>query len=177
MKPLQIMRTSPNHDELIELFKKEENLRLKERYQALYLLCEGNNCTEVGKIIKRSRRTILNWLHAFNKGGLDAIVPILPPGRIPSLTQEQKAKLQDDVSTHPRELGYEFSNWEAKSVAFHIDKKFNVELSTRQANRLLHELGFTLQRPRYRFKKADPKQKEEFIQQFQKKWTLSTHMM
>ncbi len=52
MKPLQIMRTSPNHDELIELFKKEENLRLKERYQALYLLCEGKNCTEVGKIIK-----------------------------------------------------------------------------------------------------------------------------
>ena len=149
------------------------NLRLKERYQALYLLFEDNNCTEVAKIIKRSRRTILNWLHAFNKGGLDAIVPILPPGRIPSLTQEQKAKLQDDVSTHPRELGYEFSNWEAKSVAFHIDKKFNVELSARQANRLLHELGFTLQRPRYRFKKAKPKQKEEFIQQFQKKWILS----
>jgi len=177
MKPLQITRKSPNHDGLVELYKKEENLRLKERYQALYLLCERNNCTKVAKTLKRSRRTILNWLHAFNEGGLDAIVPTLPPGRSSRLTKEQKAKLRNDVLTHPRDLGYEFSNWEAKSVAFHISKKFDVELGARQAHRLLHELGFTLQRPRYRFKKADPKRQEEFIQKFQKKWVLSNLKM
>jgi len=102
MRSLQITRKSPDHDGLIDLYKKEENPRLKERYQALYLLCEGNNCTKVAKIIKRSRRTILNWLH---------------------------------------------------------------------------ELGFTLQRPRYRFKKADPKQQVKFIQEFQKKWVLSNLKM
>ncbi len=177
MKPLQITRKSPNHDEMVEYYRKEEDLRLKERYQALYLLCEGNNCTEVAKIIKRSRRTVLNLLHAFNKGGLDAIVPILPPGRASRLTKEQKVILRDDVCTHPHELGYEFSNWEAKSVAFHISKKFDVELGARQAHRLLHELGFTLQRPKYRFKKADPKQQVKFIYQFQKKWILSNPTM
>jgi len=173
MKPLQITRNSPDHDDLVELYRKEGNPRKKERYQALYLLCEGNNCTEVAKILKRSRRTILNWLHAFDEGGLDGIVPTLPPGRPSRLTDEQKVVLRDDVLSHPRELGYEFSNWEAKNVAFHVSEKFDVEMGARQAHRLLHELGFTLQRPRYRFKKADPKQQEEFVQEFQKKWVLS----
>ena len=86
-------------------------------------------------------------------------------------------ELRDDVLTHPRDLGYEFSNWEAKSVAFHLSEKFDVEMGARQAHRLLHELGFTLQRPRYRFKKADLKQQEEFVQKFQKKWVLSTPAM
>ncbi|MHA1248632.1 MAG: helix-turn-helix domain-containing protein [Candidatus Helarchaeota archaeon] len=43
-----------------------------------------------------------------------------------------------------------------KSTAFHIEKKFNVKLSVRRTQRILHELGFTLQRPRYKFPKADP---------------------
>lgn len=177
MRPLQITRSSPDHDELVELYRKEGNPRIKERYQALYLLCERNNCTKVAKVLKRSRRTILNWLNAFNERGLEGIVPIIPPGRPSRLTEEQKMELRNNVLTHPRDLGYEFSNWEAKSVAFHLSKKFNVEMGARQAHRLLHELGFTLQRPRYRFKKADPKQQEEFIQEFQKKWVLSNPTM
>lgn len=177
MKPLRIRRTSPDYDELVELYKNEKNSRLKERYQALYLLCEGANCTEVAKMLKRSRRTILNWLHAFNEGGLDGIVPKLPSGRPSRLTGEQKAILKDDVLTHPRELDYEFSNWEGKTVAFHVNKKFDVEIGVRQAQRLLHELGFTLQRPRYHFQKADPKQKERFVQEFQKKLVLSDPKM
>lgn len=177
MKPLQITRSSPDHNVLVELYRKERTSKLKERYQALYLLGEGKNCTEVAKVLKRSRRTILNWLHAFNDGGLDGIVPNIPPGRPSRLTDEQKVALRDDVLQHPRELGYEFSNWEGKSVAFHVSKKFDVEMGVRQAQRLLHELGFTLQRPRYHFKKADPKQQEEFIRDFQKKWVLSNPTM
>jgi len=173
MKPLQVTRISPNHDELVELYRKEKNPRLKERYQALYLLIEGNNCTEAARTLKRSRRTVLNWLNAFNKGGLDAIVPQLPPGRPSRLSEEQKIALKDDVLHHPRDLGYDFSNWEGKTVAYHVSKRFDVEMSVRQAQRLLHQLGFTLQRPRYYFQKADPRQQDDFVREFQKKWVLS----
>ena len=173
MRPLHITRSSPDHDALVELYRKEKNLKLKERYQALYLLSEGKNCTQVARTLKRSRRTVLNWLNAFNKEGLDGIVPNPPPGRPSSLSEEQKTALKDDVLQHPRDLGYDFSNWEGKTVAFHVSKKFDVELGVRQAQRLLHQLGFTLQRPRYHFQKADPKQQDDFVQEFQKKWVLS----
>ncbi|MHA1253582.1 MAG: helix-turn-helix domain-containing protein [Candidatus Helarchaeota archaeon] len=63
--------------------------------------------------------------------------------------------MKADVLTHPRGLGYEFSNWEGKSVTFHIEKKFNVKLSVHRTQRILHELGFMLQCPRYKLPKAD----------------------
>jgi len=172
MEKLQITRSSPDHDELVEFYKKEKNSKLKERYQALYLMTELRNCTKVADLIKKSRTTIQTWVKAFNKGGLEEIVPNSPPGRPSSLTEEQKELLKADVSTHPRELGYDFSNWEGKSVSEHIKNKFGVLLKVRQCQYILHELGFALQRPGYKFPKADPEEQKEFIQDFKKNWIL-----
>lgn len=87
MEKLQITRSSPDHDELVELYKKEKNSKLKERYQALYLMIVLRNCTKVADLIKKSRTTIQTWVKRFNKGGLEAIVPNSPPGRSSSLTE------------------------------------------------------------------------------------------
>lgn len=177
MEKLQITRSSPDHDELVELYKKEKNTKLKERYQALYLMIELRNCTKVADLIKKSRTTIQTWVKAFDKGGIEAIVPNTPPGRPSSLTEDQKQLLKADVTTHPRKLGYDFSNWEGKSVSEHIKNKFGVLLKVRQCQYILHELGFTLQRPRYKFPKADPEKQEEFIRDFKKNWILSDQTM
>ena len=104
----------------------------------------------------------------FNEGGLGAIVPSSPPGRPSRLSNQQKEELKADVLMHPRGLGYEFSNLEGKSVADHIKTKFGASLKVRQCQYLLHELGFTLQRPRYNFPKADPEKQEEFKKSFKK---------
>jgi len=170
MEKLQITRSAPDHDELVELYKKERNSKLKERYQALYLMIELQNCTKVADLIKKSRTTIQTWVKAFNEGGLEEIVPKSPPGRPSSLTEDQKKLLKADVSTHPRELGYDFSNWEGKSVSEHIKNKFGVLLKVRQCQYLLHELGFALQRPGYKFPKANPEEQKEFIQELKKNW-------
>ena len=84
--------------------------------------------------------------------------------------------LKADALTHPRELRYEYSNWEGKNVAYNIKQRFDVELSVRQAQRLLNELGFTMQRPRYAFPKADPEKKKDFLTNFKNVWTLSEKM-
>ena len=177
MKKLQVTRSSPDHDELVELYKKEKNIKLKERFQALYLMIKLENCTAVAELIKKSRTTIQTWVKAFNEGGLEAIMPDSPPGRPSSLTEDQKQVLKADVATHPRELGYDFSNWEGKYVSEHIKNKFGVILKVRQCQYLLHELGFTLQRPRYKFPKADPKEQEKFIKEFKKNWILLDQTM
>lgn len=168
MKKLEITRSSPDHDELVELYKKERNAKLKERYHALFLMHELGNCTKVASIVKKSRVTIQSWVNAFNSGGLEAIVPKTPPGRPCRLRSDQKEELRKDILTHPRKLGYEFSNWEGKSVSEHVKNKFGVVLKVRQCQYLLHELGFSLQRPRYKFPKADPKKQEEFIHDLKK---------
>ena len=172
MKKLQITRSSPDYKKLVELYKNEKNAKLKVRYHALVLMHEFQNCTTVAELVKKSRTTIQSWVKTFNEEGIQAIVPNTPPGRPSRLLEDQKEKLKKDILTHPRQLGYEFSNWEGKNVSEHIKNKFGVLLKVRQCQYLLHELGFTLQRPRYKFPKAYLEKQKEFIQDFKKKWIL-----
>ncbi|MHA1275203.1 MAG: helix-turn-helix domain-containing protein [Promethearchaeota archaeon] len=172
MKKLQIIRKEPNYEELLRLYRREKDARLKERYHALILMYEYKNCTKVANIIKKSRVTIQSWVNAFNKYGLEGIKPKSPPGRPSRLSEEQKEELKKDILTHPRELGYEFSNWEGKSVSEHIKNKFGVILKVRRCQYLLHQLGFTLQRPRYAFPKANKEEQEQFIREFKKSLIL-----
>jgi putative transposase len=153
MNKLRITRPSPNYDELVELYKKEKNAKQKVRYLALVLMHEKHNCGEVAKTIKMSTRSVQLWVNAFNDEGIEGIIVNSPPRRPSRLSEEQKEELKRDVATHPRELGYKFSNCEGKHVSKHIKRKFNVSLKMRRCQYLLHELGFSLQRPIYTFPK------------------------
>ncbi|MHA1150738.1 MAG: helix-turn-helix domain-containing protein [Promethearchaeota archaeon] len=168
MKKLQITRSSPNYEELVELYKAEKNAKQKVRYHALVLMHEVKNCSKVAEIIKMSDRSVQLWVKSFNIDGLKGIALNSPPGRPSSLSQDQLEELKRDVLTHPRELDYEFSNWDGKSVSEYIKKKFGVDLKVRRCQYILHELGLTLQRPRYDFPKADPEEQEKFIEDFKK---------
>ncbi|TFF88209.1 MAG: hypothetical protein EU548_09150, partial [Promethearchaeota archaeon] len=107
-------------------------------------------------------------MNAFNDKGIEGIILNSPPGRPSRLSEKQKEELKRDVAAHPRELGYTFSNWEGKYVSEHIKKKFNVSLKVRRCQYLLHELGFSLQRPKYTFPKADSEQQEAFKDEVKK---------
>ena len=168
MNILRITRTSPSYEEFVELYKKEINAKQKVRYLALILMHEKLNCSEVAKTIKMSTRSVQIWVNAFNDEGIEGILIKSPPGRPSRLSEEQKEELKRDVATHPRKLGYKFSNWEGKHVSEHIKRKFNVSLKVRRCQYLLHELGFSLQRPRYKFPKADSEQQDAFKQKVKK---------
>lgn len=168
MKKLQITRSTPNYEKLVELYKTEKNAKQKVRYHALVLMHELKNCIKVAEIIKMSDRSVQLWVKTFNKAGLKGIELNSPPGRPSRLSQSQLEELKQDVLTHPRELNHDFSNWEGKSVSEHIKNKFGVDLKVRRCQYILHELGLSLQRPRYDFPKADPEEQEKFIEEFKK---------
>jgi len=98
----------------------------------------------------------------FNTKGIDALTPHKPKGRSSRLSESQLEELKKDLLKHPRKLGYDFSNWERKTVSHYVGKKFGVLLKTRRYQEILHELGFTLQRPRREMVKADAKEQEVF---------------
>ncbi len=168
MNKLRITRTSPNYEGLVELYKKEKNAKQKVRYLSLVLMHEKRNCGEVAKTIKMSTRSVQLWVNAFNDEGIEGIIINSPPRRPSRLSEEQKEELKRDVATHPRELGYKFSNWEGKHVSEHIKRKFNVSLKVRRCQYLLHELGFSLQHPRYKFPKANTEEQEAFKDEVKK---------
>ena len=110
------------------------------------------------------RQTLRDWVHAFNAGGVDALINDTSPGRPPKLGTEQKAEIKALVET-----GADFETdgivrWRCVDLARIAKERFGITVSEDTIGRLLHELGFShiSVRPQH------PKQKQGAIEAFKK---------
>ena len=109
-----------------------------------------------------SRNTTWVWATAYNDAGIDGLKRRSPPGRTPRLSAEEKELLKVDILKNPRELGYDFSVWDGIRVSHHIEQRFGKHISVRGAQKMLHKMGFSQQRPELKAAKADPVAQKKF---------------
>ncbi|MHA1267796.1 MAG: helix-turn-helix domain-containing protein [Candidatus Helarchaeota archaeon] len=132
MKRLEIENEEFTKDELLDLFHKEKNPAVKERILAIVFMMEYKNCSKVAELIGRSRNTVQNWVNDYNAKSLEGLKPAPRSGRPARLTKRELELLKMDLVRNPRELGYDFSNWDGKSVMYHIHQTFGVKFSVRR---------------------------------------------
>jgi transposase len=72
--------------ELDKLYRAEDNVRIKERLLAIIHLYEGKNIYVVADILKRSEKTIYNWLSRWNKHGYNGLIPQNRNGKEPKMS-------------------------------------------------------------------------------------------
>ena len=157
------LKTDMTRDDFLKLFKKCKDLRLRERYQAMYLSFKYD-WKEISEILGRDYETVLSWVYAFNVHGLEGLKMDNPPGRPSSLNSEQLGELKKTVQCSPRTIGLKFSNWNCKTIDELIKCKFKVRLSVERIRQILHELGFVRIKPSYRFVLADKLSRKRFLQ-------------
>jgi len=152
-------------ESLMRLAIEASHPRMRERYIALSMIASGQPGTEVGKKLKRNRKTIEEWVHLFNEGGPWGLDPNFKgnPGKI--LTEGELSRLKEAVRKSPRKSGYKTGRWSGKKVASYIQKTFKKKVSPRTALRYMKQLGFRKKLPRKRFKKGNPKKQKEFAQE------------
>ncbi len=160
-----------NHtkEDFIRFYKKCKDIRLKERYQAMYLSFSFDWKT-VAEIVSRDYDTVLSWAKAYNEHGLQGLNSDKPSGRPSSLAAEQQDEVKRTVQMSPRKLGLKFGNWNCKNLGWWIFKKFHVSLKREAVRLLLHKLGFVLIRPAYRYVLADKHERKRFLRRFRRKF-------
>lgn len=84
-------------------------------------------------------------------------------GRRTILDPVKQTRLKEDILTHPRQLGYKFSNWNAVNAQHHISVKFGESVSIRTVNRIFHHNHLTLLRPRTMPAKGNEIQQQTFF--------------
>lgn len=161
---------SLKEDDFVRLYKKCKDIRLRERYQAMYLGFSFDWKT-VATILKRDYDTILEWVKAYNENGLQGLNSDKPSGRPSSLAAEQQDEVKNTIKMSPRNLGLKFSNWNCKNLAWWIFKKFHIKLGREAVRLLLHKLGFVLIKPSYKYVLADKHERELFLRRFRHKFT------
>lgn len=145
----------------LRLYKKCRDVRLRERYHAMYLSFTYS-WREISEILGRKYETVLEWAQAYNEHGIEGLKMDKPSGRPSSLTHEQLSALKETVKVSPRKQGFDFSNWSCKRIRAFIVERFVVKLSVERIRQLMHKLGFVLIKPSYKYVLADRNERNAF---------------
>ena len=125
------------------------------RLLAGQLLLEGRYVDEVAEIVAASESSVRRWRRAVEKGGIEALFAKPHPGRKPRLDAKQKQRLIEILLAGPRKAGYSTDLWTCRRVAEVIAKKFHVKYHPDHVGKMLHDLGWTCQKPEQRAREAD----------------------
>ena len=136
--------------------------RYYHRLHVILHVLKGASCYEAAKIYSHSPRTVQYWVHRLTRYGLAGLWEGKRPGRPSRLLPLQKERLRKHLLSSPREFGYNQNIWDGPLLSYHLEKEFSVHLGVRQCQYLFHHLGFTLQRPRRRSSRGNPREQEVF---------------
>lgn len=125
------------------------------RMLAGQLLLENNDVDEVAEIVGASQSSVRRWRRAVEKGGLEALIAKPHPGRKPRLNAKQKQQLLKILLAGPVEAGYQTDLWTCGRVAEIVAKRFHVEYHPDHVGKILHDLGWTCQKPEQRAREGD----------------------
>lgn len=120
------------------------------RRQALELLDEGRSLNEVARIIGCEASSVMRWRDARAEGGEEALKVRFSPGRPPKLSAKQKRKLEEMLLAGPLAHGYRTDLWTTARIAEVIERVFGVTYHRDHVGRLLHQMGWSHQKPERR---------------------------
>lgn len=136
------------------------------RVRAVAGYIEGRRVVELAELLEVGRSTINDWLKWYAREGVEGLRTAKPGKARPRLSVKQCEELGAIVEAGPLEAGFQTGLWTGKMIASVIQDKFGVSFHPQSVPRLLHQLGFSVQRPRKRLARADPAQ--------QAKWKTET---
>lgn len=124
-----------------------EDAKFYHRLDLVMLAINGMPIKEIGCLYNEPAKTISTWTKKVAESGVDSLKSASHPGRPSSLTEIQIKQLDTDLQKSPEDFGYDLYNWDGLVLSRHLKDHYNVSLKVRQCQRIMHQLGYTLQRP------------------------------
>jgi len=132
------------------------------RRQALRLMKEGYSLNEVGRLVGCAASSVMRWRDSRRAGGEPALKVRFSPGRPPTLGAAQRQRLVKRLLQGAIANGFATELWTTSRVASLIEKRFGVQFHRSHVARLLHELGFSCQKPERRALERDEARIEQW---------------
>ncbi len=112
----------------------------------------GRSKQSIAEDLGCSPGTVDNVRRQYREQGLAGLVPRKSSGRPSRVTPEYRAALRQAVQTPPQSLGYGFSVWSVARLNAHLKRHTKISFSEDRLRAILHEEGFSFQRPKHTMK-------------------------
>lgn len=158
MRPVQIHGTAKKIQQLVRLSKqalREGAYRVANRLHAVVLNMEGKTAPEIADVLKVHRSNVCLWFERWQRDGVEGILEGHRPGRPPTISERQRQELADILESGPVAYGFTSGVWTCPMVVRVIEDAFSLSYHPAHVSRILHSLGFSVQRPQKVLARAD----------------------
>lgn len=143
--------------------KSRKDLAEWRRARAVISYIEGKPVIEIAANLGVTRGSVNRWLQWYDACGIDGLRTGDRPGRPPRLTPEQRLELVKLIEAGPLASGFDTGIWTGPMVGELIRRQYGVAYHPHHIPRILHSLGFSVQRPRKRLARADAEKQEIWL--------------
>jgi transposase len=118
------------------------------RRRAAEYFQERRPLRKIARVMGVSLSSVKRWKAAWQTGGVNALAAKPHPPRATKLSEKQKLQLVKLLLSGPRACGFGTDLWTCARVAAVVRKRFGVRYHPDHLGRVLHDLGFSPQKPR-----------------------------
>ena len=145
------------------LIRKDERYTIGLRLYAVYQVAKGQSSRKLEDLYNTSFKQITNWVHRFEKEGLEGLKDKAGRGRKDKLTLEQKQVIRLLLKNElPTQYGFNTATWTGPLLISWIKKEYKIEYKKAQIYNIIKALGFSYQKGKGIFPEADKEMKNSF---------------
>ena len=139
-----------------------EEAKYYHRLNLVMLAVNGMPVKEIATLFNESPTTISYWTKKVVEQGVESLKSGKHPGRNSRLSDEMLAQVGLDLQKTPTEFGYDLNLWDGLVLSKHLSDHYSIGIQVRQCQRILRQLGYTLQRPQTKPSGSSPELQEAF---------------
>ena len=150
---------------LVRLKKEAERdgaYRVAKRLRAVVLNGEGHSSGEIARILQTPRSKTSEWLRLYEVHGVEGLLEGQRSGRPAGLDDPQRQELADTLDSGPVAYGLDTGIWTSPMIAWVIEEEFGIRYHPGHVRKILHNIGFSVQRPKRILAKADPAERDRW---------------
>lgn len=145
------------------LIRKDERYTIGIRLYAVYQVAKGQSSRKLEDLYNTSFKQITNWVHRFEKEGMEGLRDKEGRGRKDKLTLIQKQEIAMMLKNEsPAKYGFNTATWTGPLLIGWIKKEFKIEYKKAQIYNIIKALGFSYQKGRGIFPETDKVKQEDF---------------
>ena len=142
-------------DEFIVEAQLKNDLGEWRRGRAVRAYIDGRKVTAIAADFGVTRGSVNRWLQWYDVDHVEGLQTSIAEGPAPKLSDEQREALAIIIELGPMQAGYQSGVWTGPMIGDLIHDRFGVRYHNHHVPRLLHQLKFSVQRPRKRLARAD----------------------
>lgn len=138
------------------LMNTDNRYKIGMRLYAVFQVANGNSSRKLEEFYQTSFKQITNWVHRFEKEGLDGLRDKAGRGRKSKLSENQLLILKNLIKEKtPLDYGYNTATWNGSILMEWINTHFAIEYKKTQIYNILKKLGFSYQKAKGFYPEAD----------------------